>query len=117
MRSRNRRNARAAREIVAPLMTRRVNALCPRRTDARSLSRISMSLGEVARAMTRRIALEPASMAANRTGAATRLSPEMRQSVRRPVVRAPDAKMQVDALSQHPVHLRDAAFAVCFDEA
>src|SRR4029077_3180725 len=45
------------------------------------------------------------------------LAPEMRQGVRRLVVRAPDSQMRRDPLAQHPIHLGDATLTVQFDEA
>src|ERR1700722_290277 len=67
--------------------------------------------------MARRMALEPASIAASWTGAANRLSPELRERVRRLVMGAANAQVRSDALSQVAVHRGNAGFAVKFDEA
>src|ERR1700723_1214276 len=115
MRSRKWRKARTAREIVFSSSSRRVKALWPRRTGARSLSRNWICWGKW------RAPTPPRShLVRHRARAVGRgqpiLAPEMRERVRRLVFRALDPKLRGDAFAQQSIHVRDVGLAVEFNE-
>src|ERR1700722_14062634 len=97
-------------------IVRRVNALWPRRTVARWLSISSQRSVEVARAISSRIAFDPASIAAICIGAA-KSAPDVRQSVRRVVAGAADAQVRGDPLAKLVIHGGNTGFAVDVDES
>src|SRR6185437_2937934 len=66
--------------------------------------------------MESRIAFEPASIAANWTGAAKFLGPEMREGARGMILRTPDAEMRGNALAKDAVYLGNASFAIHFQK-